>query len=344
MRGLQDADGRGAARRAAVLSGGRPGRAPRSCSCSPLACRPPPATRARRRRHYRLGRPGRAAAGHAARPRRRVLPAHPPYAVRHRHGLPASRGDGLTHDGASPGCRGLRGRPLRLRAVSRRQGPVVAAGRRRGGGARRRLLGRGAGSSWRPPAWPPPAWCSPAPSPATYLTLDRHPPSSIAVSRACTSRAAADTRPRRRRPGDNLRGLQDFLDGLEAVAMQLTVAPQPPGGAGRAAASRERRARQCVRRAGRRSPGGRRRRPRGRGALAGDITDRGTREEAELFLRVFGAAVAGAARGRQPRGRSGAARRSRAAASGCSTVGRRRGRRPGARRGRSGRVGCPWST
>ncbi len=128
----------------------------------------------------------------------------------------------------------------------------------------------------------------------TYLTLDRSP----AVAYSGLARNVPRILPLVRALGargetDNLRGLQDFIDGLEAVAMQLTVAPQLP--------ERKRVVRMLLvsdvhdnlfgaRAAARLAAGGGV--PVDGVLLAGDITDRGTRAEAELFLRVFDAAGA----------------------------------------------------
>ena len=123
----------------------------------------------------------------------------------------------------------------------------------------------------------------------TLLTLDRSP----AVEYRGLARNVPRVLPLVRAlgaggPADNLRGLQDFLDGLEAVAMQLTVAPQLP--------ERRRVVRLLLvsdvhdnlfgmRAAARLAAGGGV--PVDGVLLAGDITDRGTRQEAELFLRAF---------------------------------------------------------
>jgi len=125
----------------------------------------------------------------------------------------------------------------------------------------------------------------------TYFTLDRTP----AVEYRGLARNVPRVLPLVRALGaggqaDNLRGFQDFVDGLEAVAMQLTVAPQLP--------ERRRVVRLLlvsdvhdnlfgIRAAARLAAGGGD--PVDGVLLAGDITDRGTREEAELFLRAFGA-------------------------------------------------------
>lgn len=123
----------------------------------------------------------------------------------------------------------------------------------------------------------------------TLLTLDRSP----AVEYRGLARNVPRVLPLVRALGaggqaDNLRGLQDFVDGLEAVALQLTVAPQLP--------ERRRVVRLLLlsdvhdnlfgmRAAARLAAGGGD--PVDGVLLAGDITDRGTREEAELFLRAF---------------------------------------------------------
>ena len=128
----------------------------------------------------------------------------------------------------------------------------------------------------------------------TYLTIDRAP----AVEYRGLARNVPQVLPLVRALGtggraDNLRGLQDFIDGLEAVAMQLTVAPQLP--------ERRRVVRLLLvsdvhdnlfgmRAAARLAAGGGD--PVDGVLLAGDITDRGSREEAELFLRVFDGAGA----------------------------------------------------
>jgi predicted phosphodiesterase len=126
----------------------------------------------------------------------------------------------------------------------------------------------------------------------TYLTIDRSP----AVEYRGLARNVPRVLPLVRALGaggqaDNLRGLQDFVDGLESVAMQLTVAPILP----------ERRSVVRLllvsdvhdnlfgtRAAARLAAGGGD--PVDGVLLAGDITDRGTRQEAELFLRAFGGA------------------------------------------------------
>ena len=123
----------------------------------------------------------------------------------------------------------------------------------------------------------------------TLLTLDRSP----AVEYRGLARNVPRVLPLVRAlgaggPVDNLHGLQDFVDGLEAVAMQLTVAPQLP--------ERRRVVRLLlvsdvhdnlfgIRAAARLAAGGGE--PVDGVLLAGDITDRGTRQEAELFLRAF---------------------------------------------------------
>jgi len=128
----------------------------------------------------------------------------------------------------------------------------------------------------------------------TYLTLERSP----AVEYRGLARNVPRVLPLVRALGaggqaDNLRGLQDFVDGLEAVAMQLTVAPQLP--------ERRRVVRLLLvsdvhdnlfgmRAAARLAAGGGH--PVDGILLAGDITDRGAREEAELFLRAFDGAGA----------------------------------------------------
>jgi hypothetical protein len=126
----------------------------------------------------------------------------------------------------------------------------------------------------------------------TYLTVDRSP----AVEYRGLARNVPRVLPFVRALGaggqaDNLRGLQDFVDGLEAVAVQLTVAPILP----------ERRSVVRLllvsdvhdnlfgtRAAARLAAGGGD--PVDGVLLGGDITDRGTRQEAELFLRAFGGA------------------------------------------------------
>ena len=123
----------------------------------------------------------------------------------------------------------------------------------------------------------------------TYLTLERSP----AVEYRGLARNVPRVLPLVRALGaggqaDNLRGLQDFIDGLEAVAMQLTVAPR--------LSERRQVVRLLlisdvhdnlfgIRAAARLAAGGGD--PVDGILLAGDITDRGAREEAELFLRAF---------------------------------------------------------
>ncbi|MFA4966375.1 MAG: metallophosphoesterase family protein [Thermoleophilia bacterium] len=93
--------------------------------------------------------------------------------------------------------------------------------------------------------------------------------------------------------GDNLSRLQDYLDGLEAVATQLTQEPRRPE---RASVVRLLLASDIhdnlfgMRAAARLAGGGGD--PVDGVLLAGDLTDHGTRQEAQLFRRVFGALAA----------------------------------------------------
>jgi predicted phosphodiesterase len=126
---------------------------------------------------------------------------------------------------------------------------------------------------------------------ATYATLDRSPsvqyaglasrvPSVLPLLRALSSGGDQS---------DRLARLQAYLDGLEAVAMQLTEVPRRPA---RADVVRLLLASDFhdnvvgARAAARLAAGG------GEAVdavlLAGDLTDTGTVEEARLFLRVFG--------------------------------------------------------
>ena len=126
---------------------------------------------------------------------------------------------------------------------------------------------------------------------ATYATLDRSPavrysglasrvPAVLPLLRALSTGGDQS---------DRLSRLQDYLDGLEVVATQLTAEPRRPA---RADVVRLLLASDIhdnvfgARAAARLAAGG--------GApvdgvlLAGDLTDTGTAEEARLFLRVFG--------------------------------------------------------
>ena len=126
---------------------------------------------------------------------------------------------------------------------------------------------------------------------ASYATLDRSPevrysglasrvPAVLPLLRALSS--GGDQ-------GDRLGRLQDLLDGLEAVATQLTMEPRRPA---RADVVRLLLASDIhdnvfgARAAARLAAGGGE--PVDAVLLAGDITDRGTAEEARLFVRVFG--------------------------------------------------------
>ncbi|MGE5228799.1 MAG: metallophosphoesterase family protein [Deltaproteobacteria bacterium] len=126
---------------------------------------------------------------------------------------------------------------------------------------------------------------------ATYATLDRSPevryaglasrvPAVLPLLRALSSGGDQS---------DRLSRLQDFLDGLEAVATQLTTEPRRPA---RADVVRLLLASDIhdnvfgARAAARLAAGGGE--PVDAVLLAGDITDRGTAEEARLFVRVFG--------------------------------------------------------
>ena len=126
---------------------------------------------------------------------------------------------------------------------------------------------------------------------ASYATLDRSPsvqyaglasrvPAVLPLLRALSS--GGDQR-------DRLSRLQDFLDGLEAVATQLTTEPRRPA---RADVVRLLLASDIhdnvfgARAAARLAAGGGE--PVDGILLAGDLTDTGTAEEAQLFLRVFG--------------------------------------------------------
>ena len=126
---------------------------------------------------------------------------------------------------------------------------------------------------------------------ASYATLDRSPavryaglasrvPSVLPLLRALSSGGDQS---------DRLSRLQDFLDGLEAVATQLTTEPRRPA---RADVVRLLLASDIhdnvfgARAAARLAAGGGE--PVDAVLLAGDITDTGSAEEARLFLRVFG--------------------------------------------------------
>jgi predicted phosphodiesterase len=126
---------------------------------------------------------------------------------------------------------------------------------------------------------------------ASYATLDRSPsvrylglasrvPAMLPLLRALST--GGDQ-------GDRLGRLQDFLDGLEAVATQLTMEPRRPA---RAEVVRLLLASDMhdnvfgARVAARLAAGGGE--PVDAVLLAGDITAAGTAEEARLFLRVFG--------------------------------------------------------
>lgn len=126
---------------------------------------------------------------------------------------------------------------------------------------------------------------------ASYATIDRTPavqyrglasrvPEILPLLRALSTGGDQD---------DNLRRLQDALDGLEAVATQLTAAPRRPA---RAEVVRFLLASDIhdnvfgVRAAARLAAGGGQ--PVDAVLLAGDLTDLGTAEEARLFVRVFG--------------------------------------------------------
>ncbi len=126
---------------------------------------------------------------------------------------------------------------------------------------------------------------------ASYETLDRSPavryaglasqvPSLLPVLRALST--GGDQ-------GDSLSRLQDFLDGLEAVATQLTQAPRETE---RADVVRLLLASDIhdnvfgVRAAARLAAGGGE--PVDAVLFAGDLTDRGSAQEAQLFLRVLG--------------------------------------------------------
>ncbi len=127
---------------------------------------------------------------------------------------------------------------------------------------------------------------------ATYATLDRSPsvryaglasrvPEVLPLLRALS--AGGDQ-------SDRLSRLQNYLDGLEAVATDLTTEPRRPA---RADVVRLLLASDIhdnifgARAAARLAAGGGE--PVDAVLLAGDLTDRGTAEEAELFVRVFGA-------------------------------------------------------
>jgi len=126
---------------------------------------------------------------------------------------------------------------------------------------------------------------------ASYATLDRSPevrysglasrvPAVLPLLRALSGGGDQS---------DRLSRLQDFLDGLEAVATQLTTEPRRPA---RADVVRLLLASDIhdnvfgARAAARLAEGGGD--PVDAVLLAGDITDRGTAEEARLFMRVFG--------------------------------------------------------
>jgi predicted phosphodiesterase len=89
--------------------------------------------------------------------------------------------------------------------------------------------------------------------------------------------------------GDRLSRLQDFLDGLEAVATQLTIEPRRPARADVVRLLLVSDIHDNVfgaRAAARLAAGGGE--PVDGVLLAGDLTDTGSAEEARLFLRVFG--------------------------------------------------------
>lgn len=126
---------------------------------------------------------------------------------------------------------------------------------------------------------------------ASYATLDRSPPvryaglasrvpAMLPLLRALSSGDAQ---------ADKLGRLQDLLDGLEAVATQLTTEPRRPERAGVVRLLLVSDIHDNVfgtRAAARLAAGGGE--PVDAVLLAGDITDAGTAQEARLFLRVFG--------------------------------------------------------
>ena len=126
---------------------------------------------------------------------------------------------------------------------------------------------------------------------ASYATLDRSPavqysglasrvPSVLPLLRALSTGGDQS---------DRLSRLQDFLDGLEAVAAQLTNEPRRPARAGVVRLLLASDIHDNVfgaRAAARLAAGGGE--PVDAVLFAGDLTDTGTAQEAQLFLRVFG--------------------------------------------------------
>ena len=126
---------------------------------------------------------------------------------------------------------------------------------------------------------------------ASYASLDRSPavrytglaskvPSILPLLRALSTGGDQS---------DRLSRLQDFLDGLESVATQLTNEPRRPARAGVVRLLLASDIHDNVfgaRAAARLAAGGGE--PVDAVLLAGDVTDRGSAQEAQLFLRVFG--------------------------------------------------------
>lgn len=127
----------------------------------------------------------------------------------------------------------------------------------------------------------------------TYATVDRTPSVEYRGLASNVSRVLPLVRILGGGGGEELTGLQDYIDGLETVAAQTSVSLQLP--------ERRKVIRLLLagdvhdnvlgmRAAARLAAGGGQ--PVDGVLLAGDLTDRGTRQEARLFLRVFDAAGA----------------------------------------------------
>ena len=173
--------------------------------------------------------------GHAARAGRRALAAHAPHAARRRHGLPPAGADGRpagrrAWSRTCPGWRAARATRSALPAEPGRRGCSWWAPRP-GCSSRVPRTTRG-GCSGAPSAAPPSALLlgsGPCRSRATRPSTARRPsvprdlppnvPRVLPLVRALSTGGDQS---------DHLRGLQDFVDGLEAVAMQLTVTPRRP--------------------------------------------------------------------------------------------------------------------